>query len=138
MTDAEILQKYGLPVATEYRDAVRQLLEDEISRAYEDGDEDQERRRLLCAQLFSIGNAEDCLLIWEAKAFSFDTMCGLDIQFLCGAGLEETKTFLQTSPDPSAPDALEYLLGCETAGDFRDWTPQLWLVNYQNYFGVEQ
>lgn len=140
MINAEIFQKYGVPATSENREAIRQLLTGEIARATENEEarEDAERLRLLCVQLFSLGNIEDCLLIWQAKTLSFDTFCGLDVQFLCGAGLEETKAFLQISPDPRAPDALEYLQECEEGGDFRDWTPQAWLANYQNYFGVEQ
>jgi hypothetical protein len=140
VTNAEIFQRYGLPAAPEHREEIRQLLSEEITRASQSEEqcEDAERLRLLCVQLFGMGNVEDSLLIWQAKTITFDTFCGLDIQFLCGAGLETTKVFLQASSDLRASDALEYLLECETTGDFLDWTPQQWLANYHNYFGVEQ
>jgi len=101
VTYEEALQEFGLPASPLDRQAIRHLLEVET---------DQERRgkgqpeilRTLCGQLFSIGNVEDSLLIWQAKTSSFDSMCGLDVQFLCGAGLDATKAFLADSPVPEA------------------------------------
>ncbi len=90
----------------------------------------------LCVQLFSLGNVDDALLIWEAKESSFDASCGLDIQFVCGAGLEETKDHLAAARIPSAVAALEYIRKCEAAGDFAGWTPQRTLSDYQRYFRV--
>ena len=62
----------------------------------------EEMLRTLCIQLFSLGVAEDSLLIWDAKQSSFDAGCGLDVQFLCGAGLEATKEFLSGSASTPA------------------------------------
>src|SRR4029077_198220 len=95
MTYKEALQEFGLPASAKSRDDIRRLLEAETERELrEEGQE--EILRTLCVQLFSIGEVEDALLIWRAKGSSFDMWCGLDIQFLCGAGLEATKMFLAT------------------------------------------
>jgi hypothetical protein len=40
------------------------------------------------------GRLEDVLLFWGAKEASFDAMCSIDVQLLCGSGLVRTKTYL--------------------------------------------
>src|SRR5215203_4766230 len=108
MTTDEAIEQFGLPASQPSRDAICSLLGAELERERsEEGD--QELLRALCAQLFSIGKVEDSLLIWEAKGCNFDAMCGIDVQFLCGAGLQPTKDFLAASNDPSASNALWYL-----------------------------
>jgi hypothetical protein len=57
-------------------------------------------------QLFSLGVAEDALLVWDAKQSSFDAGCGLDVQFLCGAGLAATKGYLAKSSAQTASAAI--------------------------------
>ena len=96
MTSSEALQKFGLPASPQYHDEIRRLLADEIELEKR-GESGEEMLRTLCVQLFSLGAVEDALLIWEAKRSSFDAGCGLDIQFLCGAGLPATKAFLARS-----------------------------------------
>src|SRR5581483_10198345 len=123
MSYEEALQKFGLPALPVNRDEIRRLLEEEIERERR-GESGEEILRTLCVQLFSLGVVEDALLIWDAKHSSFDAGCGLDIQFLCGAGLNSTKEFLSKSSAKTASAALEYLAACEQAGDFQDWTPQ--------------
>jgi hypothetical protein len=94
--------------------------------------------RLLCVQLFSIGVVEDSLLLWDAKRSSFDAGLGsVDVQFLCGAGLEETKAYLSQSAGPPAAAALNYLLECARSSDFCEWTPQNTLDEYRRYFHVK-
>lgn len=61
---------------------------------------------------------EDCLLLWKAKNTDFDTFCGLDIQLIPFMGVPATVTYLQTSHDPDATKALEYILECNENGDF--------------------
>jgi hypothetical protein len=137
MTYQELFQKFGLPASPHSRDEICQLLSQEIEREREGSAEiDREVSRMLCLQLFSLGIAADALLIWDAKESSFDAHFGIDVQFLCGAGLEATKAFLAGSRAPSASDALEYLTECEQAGDFADWTPQSRIDQYRRYYSL--
>jgi hypothetical protein len=136
MTSDEALQKFGLPSSTHHRDELRLLLAEEIERERR-SESGEEVLRTLCSQLFSLGVVEDALLIWEAKESSFDAHCGLDVQFLCGAGLDVTKDYLAKSKAESASAALEYLTECERAGDFADWTPEKTLSDYRRYFGFK-
>ena len=68
--------------------------------------------------LWRVGDLGDVMLLWRAKHTNFDTGCGLDIQFLMGAGVDETISYLQRQTDVDSRDALEYILKCKAAGDF--------------------
>jgi hypothetical protein len=135
MTYEEALREFGLPASPNARRAIRYLLEEEIQQQRQSKGE-FELLRTLCVQLFSIGNVEDSLLIWNAKKTSFDAMCGLDVQFLCGAGLEATKQFLVASSVPEAKKALEYIGSCEGNG-FKDWTPAKTLAFHRQYYRLD-
>lgn len=63
-------------------------------------------------------HVEDSLKIWEAKEIDFDTHCGMDIQLIPFAGVEETLEFLANSNSQLASDAYDYVKGCEEGGDF--------------------
>jgi hypothetical protein len=82
------------------------------------GDGDTELMKLCCVQLFNGGFLTDALLIWHAKESSWDAHCSIDVQLLCGAGLEETAAYLTADGTPAAAVALEYLRQCEASGDF--------------------
>lgn len=137
MTSDEAIQQFGLPAQLAHRELILRLLAEEIEREDQETG-DQELLRTFCAQLFSIGRVEDSLPIWTAKACNFDTMLGLDVQFLCGAGLQVTREFLATSPAPAAPEALKYLSKCEQAGDFAEFTPDNWLAHARSYYGLDR
>ena len=137
MTYTEALQKFGFPASPTHRDEIRQLLAEEIERE-RNGGSGEEMLRTLCLQLFSLGVADDSLLIWDAKQSSFDAGCGLDVQFLCGAGLDITKQFLAKSATKAASAALEYLGECEKTGDFDGWTPHKTIADYQKYYEISQ
>jgi hypothetical protein len=130
----EALEKFGLPALLHHGDELRRLLAVEIERERR-GESGEEMLRTLCVQPFSLGVPEDSLLIWEAKQSSFDAGCGLDAQFLCGAGLSASKGFLAGSNAASAPAALAYLNGCELNGNFINWTPQSTIDHWRNYYG---
>ncbi len=134
MTSDEAIQRFGIPSDNRFRDDVRKLLEVEIGHEMNEEVEETELLLTLCVQLFSMGVAEDSLLIWKAKTCNFDTQCGLDVQLLCGAGLEATKEYLRSSKDLEAKNALKYLQECVETGDFQDWTPLKWVENYRKYF----
>jgi hypothetical protein len=136
MTYEEALQEFGLPASPKHCNDIRSLLVEETERERR-GKGQEEILRTLCVQLFSIGDPEDALLIWSAKNSSFDMGCGLDIQFLCGAGLEATKAFLAASAASEASRALGCLMECEKSGDFRNWSPQKTLTAYRAYYRLE-
>lgn len=130
------IERYGLTPNEKDLPFIRNLLAEETKKAspwnHEDGDE--ELMRLCCIQLFSKGNLSDTLLIWQAKCANMDAGCMIDVQFLCGAGLEETKTYLQGINQDNARDALAYLLECEETGDFEGFSVENWMEFYRNYF----
>jgi len=135
MTSSEALQKFGLPASLHHRAEIRQLLAQEIEREKRE-ESGEEMLRTLSVQLFSLGVAEDALLIWDAKQASFNAGCGLDVQLLCGAGLPATRVFLTKSNAPTAEAVFLYLCEREQAGDFDDWTPQACIKQYRGYYGL--
>ncbi|WP_329406926.1 hypothetical protein OG563_33765 [Nocardia vinacea] len=44
--------------------------------------------------LYLIGDPSDVPMMWCAKHVDFDTACGFDIQFLLGAGVQPTLSYL--------------------------------------------
>jgi len=93
------------------------LREQTLLEARRQGDGDTELMKLCCVHLFNAGNLDDVLAIWAAKESSWDAHCAIDVQLLCGAGLEATKAYLAAQNSDSAAAALAYLLRCEEAGD---------------------
>jgi hypothetical protein len=47
----------------------------------------------------------DVALLWQAKQINMDTGAGLDIQFLVGAGVEETIEYLRAKSDTDSTAA---------------------------------
>jgi hypothetical protein len=95
---------------------IRYILLQEMQAHQHVGEEMTENLRRCAYLLYRLGNVEDSILLWKAKNINFDTYCGLDIQFLVGAGLTETLAYLEGKPD--IDDLVEYLLVCRDAGDF--------------------
>jgi hypothetical protein len=62
----------------------------------------------------------DVELLWGAKNIDFDTACGFDVQFLVGAGPDETIRYLRMISDNDPAAALEYVLECKKSGNFDD------------------
>lgn len=96
--------------------------------------ESNEPLKLLCIQLFSAGIPSDALLIYRAKMSSFDASCYIDIQLVCGAGLEATKAFLQASGASEAKALLAVLEDKGYAADFEGFTPQRQFDSYRRYY----
>ncbi|HVG92293.1 MAG TPA: hypothetical protein VNB54_12450 [Alphaproteobacteria bacterium] len=129
MTEEEAIEKFGLLPKAQELPAIRQLLmEAKLRRAPEP------LMRLLCIQLFAHGDVEDSLLVWRAKRSSFDAGSGIDVQLMCGAGLQATKKYLGSIQSAESAAALEYLHKCEQAGDFKDWSPAKHLEFWLNYY----
>jgi hypothetical protein len=123
MTEDELLQRYGLHPTGPDLDQVREILRGEVARErHRLGDGDTELMKLCCVQLFHHRSLADVLLIWQAKESGWDPHHSIDVQLLCGAGLDATKAFLADDSGGEARKALDYLIECETAGDFDGFT----------------
>lgn len=114
----EIYSLLHVSVSARHRPLIRRLMQEEIQNTRDPmggvGDD-----LCWCGYLLScIGNPKDALLLWETKSISFDTYCGFDVQFLVGAGVDQTVAFLKQSKEPRAQDALDYILRCMRSGDF--------------------
>ena len=135
MRSEEQLLQLGLKPANESLLLVRQTLvaQIELERHAEEGN--HHVIMLCCVQLFGGAFLDDVLLIWEAKSSGFDLFCSLDVQLLCGAGLDETKEFLSAHPSETAKAALTYIEECELTGDFNSWSPSKQMEYYRSYFG---
>jgi hypothetical protein len=129
------LARFGIVPGDEALPEIRALLAREAD-AERHGRPREEDLALLCSvQLFSRGLLEDVLRIWDAKQSGMDLGAYLDVQFLCGAGLEATKRYLADLDLPEAADALLYVTQCEQAGDFVGFSPSTHLEGYREYFG---
>jgi hypothetical protein len=69
---------------------------------------------------------------------SFDAGFYIDIQLVCGAGIERTKAFLLDSGDALARELLAHLENCISAGDFDGFTPADHLAFYCGYYGLDR
>ncbi|SDM40931.1 hypothetical protein SAMN05421874_1791 [Nonomuraea maritima] len=98
------------------------------------GEGDTELMKLCCVQLFNAGDLDDVLTIWDAKRSSWDADSSIDVQLLCGAGLEETKAYLTATNSPAALAVLDCLLLCERAGDFEGFSVESTSRWYAAYY----
>jgi hypothetical protein len=132
----EWLERHGLHPDEAGLDEVRALLAEQtrLERASQ-GNSDTILMRLCCVQLFLAGELDDLLLIWRAMSASFDAHCSIDVQLLCGGGLEETRAHLAAHGSAEAESALKRLLHCEEAGDFDDFSPSRRSAEYAAYYG---
>lgn len=130
------LQIYGIRPPASAIPEIRELLAQEAA-AEREGRERVEDMALLCAvQLFSYGLPEDIFRIWSAKQAGMDLGCVVDVQFLCGPGLEATKEFLAASSEPEAGEILAYIARSEAAGVFEGFSKETHLDEYRAYFDV--
>ena len=138
MTVEESLARFGLVPAEEDLPQIREILarEAEAERTVGGRGREEDLALLCCVQLFSRGMAEDILRIWDAKMSGFDMGSVVDVQFLCGTGLDATKRFLSSQRDERAVEALSYISDCEEAGDFANFSPEAHLQGYREYFGA--
>ncbi len=136
MTADESLQRFGLVPSDADLPIIRDLLAREADAERSAGEREDDVALLCCVQLFSRGLLEDVLRIWDAQQSGMDLGASLDVQFLCGPGLETTKQFLATQPSEAARRALAHITECEQAGDFEDFSRDQILEDYRDYFGV--
>ena len=132
------LREFGLVPRDEDLPRIRELLahEAECERTHKDRGDDL--ALICCVQLFSRGQEQDILRIWDAKSSGFDLFSYLDVQLLCGCGLQATEDFLRRQPGKAAKDALAWLETCKAAGDFEEFSPASHLDYYRAYFGVPE
>jgi hypothetical protein len=137
MTEDECLQRFGLSPEPEDVAEIRDLLRQQAAVERESqGCGDTMLMKLLCIQLFSVGDVNDTLAIWNAKTASMDADCSIDVQLLCGDGLAETKTFLTAASSDQSQAALNRILEREAAGDFEDFSREDLLTFYKSYYGI--
>ncbi|WP_433179322.1 hypothetical protein [Actinoallomurus sp. CA-150999] len=135
MNEDESLRRYGLRPSAEDLQQVRELLKTHATlERQRQGDGDTELMKLSCVQLFMVGDLGDVLTIWQAKTSGWDAHCSIDVQLLCGAGLEETKAYLAAMDPGDASAALDHLTACEAAGDFTDFSVQTQTRWYAEYY----
>ncbi|RKN20920.1 hypothetical protein D7147_08870 [Micromonospora musae] len=127
-----MLRRYGLRPSAADLPRIREIpLQAQEDR--EQHDQDTELMKLCCLQLFNAGQLGDVLVIWQAKESSWDAHCSIDVQLLCGAGLDATRAYLEADGLAQAVEALRYLLDCEAAGDFVGFSAaeeSRWRANY--------
>jgi carboxylesterase type B len=133
MTEEETLARFGLPADIADRAAIQAAFIAELARS----EMDHELILCLAVQLFSIGDVSDSLLIWQAKRRNMDLGWSIDVQLLCGAGVEATRSFLSASQDARASQALDHLESCIADGDFENWTAADWISGYQSYYDLD-
>ena len=136
MTADESLARFGLVPSEEDLPKVREILAREAEAERTGSGREDDLAHLCCVQLFSHGKPEDILRIWDAKESGFDMASVVDVQFLCGGGLDATKRFLASMPDERAAAALSYIAECEEAGDFDEFSPETYLQGQREYFGA--
>jgi hypothetical protein len=136
MSEDEHLAAFGLRPRTQDLPAIRSLLTAETARERAaQGEGDTELMKLCCVQLFNSGELADVLLIWRAKSASFDAASSIDIQLLCGSGLEQTKAYLSEQASADAQAALLRLTELEAAGDFDDFSVEDYAGWWRSYYG---
>lgn len=127
----EQLERYSLTPDAKYAVEIREVIYKEIAN---DEREDNEILKVCCMQLFYIGDVKDSLLIWDAKKSDWDAYAYLDIQYTCGAGLQETKDFLVEQNTSESKDLLDYLLSCEKSGNFDGFSVESQINEHHRYF----
>lgn len=115
----ESLRRYGLQPSADDLDEIRGILRSEAQLMQDD--QDTELMKLSCVQMFNAGHLDDVMAVWQAKVSSWDAHCALDVQLLCGAGLDATKAHLAACGSGAAAEALQYITDCQAAGVFGDF-----------------
>ena len=95
---------------------------------------DTELMLLCCVKLFALGQPEDILRIWDAKESSGDADFAIDIQLMCGRGLEVTLRFLENTASETAKKALVRIQEYIDGGFFIGFTPDEYMSHWVSYF----
>ncbi|MDR2888848.1 MAG: hypothetical protein LBV33_03290 [Lachnospiraceae bacterium] len=133
----EIYRKLHKEVSFEHASLIRYLFSIEISERSKSPHEEDDTYDFevfyWCIFLLSrIGDVTDVKAIWGAKYLDFDASIGVEMEFLVGAGLENTIHFLEGENDKISSKILVYLLGCKEQGGFEEM--DAWYNFRYNYF----
>jgi hypothetical protein len=71
--------------------------------------------------LYLVGDPADVALMWEAKHINMDTGCGFDGQFLVGAGVDQTISYLRNNGKSEIADYIHNLKGLGELDDLGGW-----------------
>jgi hypothetical protein len=71
--------------------------------------------------LYVIGDVRDSVLIYDAKNSSFDLSCGIDFQFMLGAGIDATYNYAKKINRHDIEEYLDSLRGSPDLSDIKDW-----------------
>lgn len=93
---AQVVARIAPKDAGQHHDLLRDILQRETECRRAEAGEYFETLYWCAYLLFRVGDPADVELMWEAKHIDFDTSCGFDIQFLFGAGAEQTLSYLKT------------------------------------------
>lgn len=122
----------------QYQPLLRDLFERELRYRLSDDEDDDtyfENIYFCGLLLYEVGSLGDLELLCRAKfCRDMDLGMGFDIQFLVGAGLEPTLSYLSQHPMAWCATALSYLKRCHEAGDL-DWLGE-WHRAKRAYFGL--
>lgn len=135
MTEDELLARFGLhPSGTDLAE-IRRILIDHTARERQlQGTGDTTVMKLCCLQLFNGGALADAVLIWRARHASFDARCSIELEFLCGGGLAETKTHLASLGFAEGEKALKELLEHEESGDLEEFSVESFAATWELYY----
>lgn len=135
MTEDDALERFGLPATAADAPAIRHCLAWLTAlEAASQGAASTTTMRALAAQLFTIGAVEDALPIWQAKAASMDAACSIDLQLMCGAGLERTRAVLSSDTRSAAQRAHAQLEQAVGAGDFEGFSVERYQADLLAYY----
>lgn len=129
-----ILEELQKNLSVEDRPLLRLLLEQEIT--YHESLWCICESICLCGFLLSaLAHVEDVDLLWKAKTTSFDTMIGFDVQFLVGAGVAPTLSYLQSLQQDWAQEAIAHIEERQEVGDFENL--EQYFLETQKFFRGE-
>jgi hypothetical protein len=129
------LEMFGLDVPPDQLEQVRTaLLEATNLERNRQGASDTELMRLYCYQLFRAACVSDSLLIWSAKTASMDADASIEVQLLCGAGLQTTIDYLASNSSKQGTEALARIRASQEAGDFDDFSPEAYGAQLETYY----
>lgn len=135
MSEDDVLSTFGFPPAASDAYRIRSLLRERvILEENSSGGGCSEVMRLLCAQLFTFGDAKDAALIWRAKKSSMDANASIEIELLCGAGVEETRSSLSRARDHYSTGALKAVCDSVSSGQLADFSVSEFTKNLVEYF----
>ena len=139
LTEEECLRRFGVNPAPEQLEEIRAVLDAETQRERQgQGGGDTQVMRLCCFLLFRAGLLEDVPRIWRAKTSSMDADASIDLQLLCGAGLEETKRYLRELGSDEAEAASRRLLTNEVSGELDGFSANEYAASQEAYYDGDE